>query len=131
MQALLTIADKYDMPPLRARAGTFLQANAQHLSSCPTLFGSPQPLFAWKWIALADRAGLAEVAQACFDSCFSRADGHALLEECSEELLQGMSHGMLRHMFCSAEIEVAEPTARCSSACLLQPLPQEDADHIS
>jgi hypothetical protein len=94
---LLTIADKYDMPALRSRAGTFLQANKQHLSSSPALFG-PNPLFAWKWIALADKTGLTEVAKSCFDSCFSR-HGQALLEECTEEVLKGLSHAMLRHMF--------------------------------
>jgi hypothetical protein len=97
------------MLALRAKAGVFLQANKQHLSSshelqAPSCLGPrqgaprlvPNPLFAWKWIALADKAGLTEVAKACFDSCLSR-DSQALLGACTEETLQGLSHAMLRH----------------------------------
>jgi hypothetical protein len=98
MQVLLTISDKYDMPALRAMAGAFLQANKQHLSSSRSWFGT-DPLYAWKWIALADKSGLIDEAKACFDSCLSRGDGgHALLEECTERRLQGMSYNMLCHM---------------------------------
>jgi hypothetical protein len=94
----LTVADKYDMPALLSKAGAFHVANAHNLSSSPKLVSLPNPHFAWKWIVLADKAGLAGAAQACFNNCFSRA-GQALLEECTEEILQGMSHAMLCHMF--------------------------------
>jgi hypothetical protein len=110
-QAVLLIADKYDMPALRARAGALLQVNKQHLSSSSNLFG-PHPLFAWKWIVLADKAGMSDVAKACFDSCFSRTDGHVLLEECTEEMLQGMSHGMLRHMFMQQRLKLGKLCGR-------------------
>jgi hypothetical protein len=70
MQVLLTISDKYDMPALRSKAGAFLQANKQHLSNSHGLL-APNPRFAWKWIALADKAGLTHEAKACFDSCLS------------------------------------------------------------
>jgi hypothetical protein len=57
---LLTLADKYDMPVLLSKVGSFLQSNAPVLSSSRS---SSQ--YAWKWIPLADRLGLSEVAKAC------------------------------------------------------------------
>jgi hypothetical protein len=52
-QALLTVADKYDMPALLARAGAFLQANLQQANDSTSR---------WRWIAAADKAGLSDVA---------------------------------------------------------------------
>lgn len=92
-QVLLTVCNKYDMPALLSRVGIFLQANKQQLNGDPA-----SQHFAWKWITLADKAGLAELAQACISSCFSSAAAAAVMGSCKKEVLAGLSPATCCHL---------------------------------
>ncbi|WIA23140.1 hypothetical protein OEZ86_010038 [Tetradesmus obliquus] len=89
-QVLLAIGSKYDMPALLSRAATFLESNKNVLNSKP---GSLQ--FVWKWIPLADAAGLSEVAQACIDSAVKDI---AVVAECKKEVLLDLSPATSSHL---------------------------------
>jgi hypothetical protein len=97
---LLTIGNKYDMPALLSKAATFLS------SKKATLNGNQDSLqFGWKWITLADKAGLLDVAHACIDASTAL---DALVAACKKELLAGMSPATCSHL--------AEAVARQSIA---------------
>jgi hypothetical protein len=93
LQVLLTVANKYNMPALLSRAGPFLQGSMQQLSSSIL---SQQ--FAWKWITLADKRGLPDVAKACITSCFSSGQAAAVAYACKKDSILGMSPATCCHL---------------------------------
>jgi hypothetical protein len=90
LQVLLAIGSRYDMPALLSRAGSFLQSNMNELNSQQ---GSLQ--FAWKWIPMADEAGLPDAAQACIEAIVKDA---AVVAACTKQLLLGLSPATSSHL---------------------------------
>jgi hypothetical protein len=94
-QVLLNLGSKFDMPALLSKAGTYLQANRNHLNSDPSCKD-----FAWKWITMADKTGLQEISQACITSCFSTGNACSipLMNACKKDVIAGMSPATCCHM---------------------------------
>lgn len=63
LQALMRIADKYDMPAIMRPCAEFLMSKTDELNSNPS-----SREFGWKWIALADAVGQEHLAKALFHS---------------------------------------------------------------
>ncbi|WIA20513.1 hypothetical protein OEZ85_004910 [Tetradesmus obliquus] len=87
---LLAIGSRYDMPALLSRAGSFLQSNMNELNGQQ---GSLQS--AWKWIPMADEAGLPDAAQACIEAIVKDA---AVVAACTKQLLLGLSPATSSHL---------------------------------
>jgi hypothetical protein len=92
----MSIGSKYDMRALLSRAGKFLEANVLALTSTPS---SQQ--FAWKWITLADKAGLPDVATACIDAIMAAkatARDAVVAAGCKKEVLLQLSPAVCCHL---------------------------------
>ncbi|WIA39185.1 hypothetical protein OEZ86_005310 [Tetradesmus obliquus] len=62
LEVLLVQGHKWDMQVVLGHAGEFLQANASSLD-----LSSNSPHYAFKWLQLADAAGLIDACKACVD----------------------------------------------------------------
>lgn len=71
LEPMLALADKYCMPALIQRLGAFLKHKIKKLE-----LSSSSKLFVWKWIYVADRYGLGDMAKQCIDA---QTDLHGLV----------------------------------------------------
>jgi hypothetical protein len=97
-QTLLTTADKYDMRVLRSRAGHFLQSSVIYLTT-----SSSSPQYVWKWIPLADRLGLSDVAKACITNLSDKVWADPVIDKLITDQpgrteLAGMSRETYQHL---------------------------------
>ena len=61
LELLFVLGSKYDMPCLLTHAGQFLTQNTKQLVHSP----ADSPLLVWKWLKLADHAGVSDACKAC------------------------------------------------------------------
>lgn len=77
--------------------------------------------FVWKWIPLADTAGLSEVAQACIDNAVKDI---AVVAECKKELLLDLSPATSSHLAAAlAEQSIPNEQMRAKAYLLKESAP--------
>ena len=101
LEALLLLGDKYDMPVLREKAGVFLTAHIKDITAAEQL---------WKWMKLADKAGLKAAVEMCVTAISLRHRS-----SCVKENLQGLSREGVEMLVCAL---AAWPSSRSSSMLL-------------